>query len=135
METHFRPLFLDSPLRNYRLQRWGKDNEQFGVQKAFDPFLPSLKGQEYVVWQKRWTWMICEPDEKEGKFLLDEIMQAGNFGKYDDRIKHDGSQFSHAIEKTKHNMRLVRHYPEEVMWEPFFRVYHWVWRRFELWRY
>lgn len=63
------------------------------------------------------------------------------------------------VEKTKHNMRLVGHYPEEVIWElteqreqraswlalcrvvteeddsqPVFRVYHWVWRKFELWK-
>lgn len=30
---------------------------------------------------------------------------------------------------------LLTHYPEEVLSEPFFRAYHWVWRRFELWRY
>lgn len=44
-------------------------------------------------------------------------MQAGNFGKYDDRINRDGGQFSHAIEKTKHNLRLLSLYPEEVLWE------------------
>ena len=80
-------------------------------------------------------YLICQPDEKEGKFLLDEIMQAGNFGKYDERINHNGGQFSHAIEKTKHNLRLLTHYTEEVICEPFFRIYHWIWRRFELWRY
>ena len=80
-------------------------------------------------------WMICEPDEKEGKFLLDEIMQAGNFGKYDDRIKHGGTKSQHAWEKTKHNLRLLTHYPEEVMCEPVFRVYHWLWRKLELWRF
>ena len=80
-------------------------------------------------------YFICQPNEKEGKFLLNEIMQAGNFGKYDDRIKHGGTLFSHAIEKTKHNIRLLTHYPEEVLWEPFFRVYHWVWRKLELWRF
>lgn len=80
-------------------------------------------------------YLICQPNEKEGKFLLSEIMQAGNFGKYDDRIKHGGTQSQHAWEKTKHNLRLLTHYPEEVLWEPFFRVYHWVWRKLELWRY
>ena len=181
------------------------------------------------------AYMICEPDEKEGKFLLGEIMQAGNFGQYDERIKRSRrsgdrssagertvwgqvpgcakerpfwrsrmvwgqvsgcakerrlgdrssagertvwgqvpgcakerpfwrsrmvwgqvpgcakerrlggestpgegkvtARFLHAWEKTKHNLRLLTHYPEEVICEPFFRVYHWVWRRLELWRY
>lgn len=34
MEAHFRPLFLDSPLRNHRLQGWFQLNEQFGVHDA-----------------------------------------------------------------------------------------------------
>ena len=89
-------------------------------------------------------YLICQPNEKEGQFLLNEIMQAGNFGKYDERIARGSKSFmgfkvsgsiSHAIEKTKHNLRLLSHYPEEVICEPFFRVYHWIWRRFELWRY
>lgn len=80
-------------------------------------------------------YLICQPNEKGGKFLLNEIMQAGNFGKYDDRIKHGGTKSQHAWEKTKHNLRLLTHYPEEVICEPFFRVYHWIWRKFELWRY
>lgn len=69
------------------------------------------------VWLKRWPWMICEPDEEEGKFLLNEIMLAGNFGKYDQRIKRETPsipllrgkkvprQLWHAWEKLKHNMR------------------------------
>ena len=80
-------------------------------------------------------YFISQPNEKEGKFLLNEIMQAGNFGKYDDRIKHGGTKSQHAWEKTKHNLRLLTHYPEEVLWEPFFRVYHWLWRKLELWRF
>ena len=80
-------------------------------------------------------YLICQPNEKEGKFLLSEILQAGNFGKYDERIKHGGTKSQHAWGKTKHNLRLLTHYPEEVLCEPFFRVYHWIWRRFELWRY
>lgn len=101
---------------------------------VFSPSHPSLKGQE-LDWQTRWPWMICKPDEKEGKFLLNEIMQAGNFGKYDTRIAHETSQMRHTIEKTKHNLRLLTHYPEEVLWEPIFRIYHFFWRKLELWRF
>lgn len=84
-------------------------------------------------------YMICRSNEKEGEFLLSEIMQAGNFGKYDERIKRvEGSymkvQCNHAFEKWKHNLRLIAHYSEEVLWEPVFRVYHWVWRKCEFWR-
>ena len=28
-------------------------------------------------------WMICEPNEKEGRKLLEEIMKGGDFGQYD----------------------------------------------------
>ena len=31
--------------------------------------------------------MICAPNEKEGRKLLDEIMQGGNFAQYDERGK------------------------------------------------
>ena len=31
--------------------------------------------------------MICAPNEKEGRKLLDEIMQGGNFAQYDEREK------------------------------------------------
>ena len=69
---------------------------------------------------------------------------AGNFVKYDEHIARGTKNFmelkvtdsiSYGIEKTKHNLRLLKHYPEEVLWEPFFRVYHWIWRMLELWRY
>jgi hypothetical protein len=84
-------------------------------------------------------YLICKPNEREGRFLLNEIIQAGNFGKYDERIKRvEGSylkvQCNHAFEKLKHNLRLIAHYPEEVLWEPLFRLYHFVWRKCELWK-
>ena len=31
--------------------------------------------------------MICAPNEKEGRKLLDEIRQGGNFAQYDERGK------------------------------------------------
>ena len=75
-------------------------------------------------------WMICVPNEKEGRKLLEEIMKGGNFGQYDERGKEfkNGGMIKHGLWKLKRVMRLVSSYPEEAMWEPMFRVYHLIWR-------
>ena len=76
-------------------------------------------------------YYICEPNEKEGKILLAEIMKGGNFGQYDERGKElkNGGMVKHGIWKLKRVMRLVRSYPEEALWEPVFRVWHLGWRK------
>ena len=75
-------------------------------------------------------YYICEPNEKEGKKLLAEIMKGGNFGQYDtrDAALKRGGIVKHGIWKLKRVMRLVRSYPEEALCEPVFRVYHLIWR-------
>ena len=75
-------------------------------------------------------WLLCEPNEKEGRKLLEEIMKGGNFGQYDERGKElkNGGMVKHGVWKLKRVMRLVRSYPEEALWKPVFRVYHLGWR-------
>lgn len=75
--------------------------------------------------------MICEPDEKAGRFLLDEIMRAGNFGQYDTRIRdaHSGGSVMLYIKNVKRLFSMVRFYPSEVLWAPFWKVGHFVWRK------
>lgn len=75
-------------------------------------------------------WMICKPNENEGKKLLEEIMKGGNFGQYDtrDAALKKGGMMKHGLWKLKRVMRLVRSYPEEALWEPVFRVCHLFWR-------
>ena len=77
-------------------------------------------------------YYICEPNEKEGRKLLAEIMQGGNFGQYDTRDAglKKGGMVKHGVWKLKRVMRLVSSYPEEALWEPVFRVYHLGWRLF-----
>ena len=76
-------------------------------------------------------WMICEPNEKEGRILLAEIMKGGNFGQYDERGEElkNGGMIKHGLWKLKRVMRLVSSYPEEALWEPVFRVWHLGWRK------
>ncbi|MGN1376706.1 MAG: nucleotidyltransferase family protein [Prevotella sp.] len=75
-------------------------------------------------------YYICEPNEKEGRRLLAEIMQGGNFGQYDtrDAALKRGGFVKHGLWKLKRIMRLIGSYPEEALWEPVFRVYHLIWR-------
>ena len=75
-------------------------------------------------------WLLCEPNEKEGKRLLEEIMKGGNFGQYDtrDAALKKGGMMMHGVWKLKRVMRLGSSYPEEALWEPVFRVYHLIWR-------
>lgn len=75
-------------------------------------------------------YFICDPNEKEGRKLLDEIMQGGNFGQYDERGRgmKNGGMMKHGVWKLRRVMRLVGSYPEEALWEPGFRVYHLMWR-------
>lgn len=66
------------------------------------------------------AYLLCEPNECEGRFLLEEIMKAGNFGKHDVRLKGKLSENRIKLMCTwlTHNMRLLGHYTEEVLWTP-----------------
>lgn len=76
-------------------------------------------------------YLLTAPNEKEGRFLLSEIMLAGNFGHYDERMQHErGESALHwGLRKVKRNFRFVRSYPSEVLWSPLFKLWHWVWRK------
>ncbi|MBQ0073386.1 MAG: nucleotidyltransferase family protein [Prevotella sp.] len=82
-------------------------------------------------------YLLCTPNEKEGRFLLSEIMLAGNFGHADERINvtKEENAAKWGLMKLRRNMRFLMSYPEEVICEPFFRVYHWMWRTIRLWRF
>ena len=76
------------------------------------------------------TRMIVPPDEREGKFLLDEILIGGNFGQYDTRLGNkDGEGKLHRyFRMSLRNMRFIKHYPSEALCEPVFRTWHFFWR-------
>lgn len=69
-------------------------------------------------------YMLCEPNEKEGRFILNEIMQTGNFGHGDTRYLGYGK----LKRMSRHGLHLLLHYPSEVIWTPIWLVYHRIWK-------
>ena len=69
-------------------------------------------------------YYTCEPNEKEGKMLLAEMINIGNFGHYDsEKPNVYQHRFQYHIWKFKRIFRLAMSYPEEALWEPVFRVW------------
>lgn len=75
--------------------------------------------------------MIAPMDEREGRFLFDEIMRGGNFGQYDDRMgsKVGESKIHRYFRMNLRNLRFVKHYPTEALCEPVFRTWFAGWKK------
>ena len=72
--------------------------------------------------------LIVPPNEKYGKFVLNEVLEAGNFGKHDARNRFGRSKLGHNLQRVYRDIRLVRYFPAEALCEPLFRVWHFFWR-------
>lgn len=75
--------------------------------------------------------MLVEPDEKFGRFLLEEVMVSGNFGRFDPRNAHAKGEgkLQHTCRKVNRSLRFMRYFPGEVFWMPGFMLWQYLWRR------
>ena len=75
--------------------------------------------------------MIAPIDVNEGRFLLAEIMQGGNFGHYDTRLgsKENEGKLHRYLRMSLRNLRFVKHYPTEALSEPLFRTWFALWKK------
>lgn len=72
--------------------------------------------------------LIVPPNEKYGKFVLNEVLEAGNFGKHDERYWFGKSKLGHNLQRVYRDIRLVTYFPAEALCEPIFRTWHFFWR-------
>ena len=74
-------------------------------------------------------YLLLEPNEKEGRFIIQEVMQTGNMGHSDTRnwgsLKSPQSRFFFNLRR---DIYLAKHCPHEVLWQPFFSLWLYVWR-------
>lgn len=73
-------------------------------------------------------WMLWEPDQKEGEYILKQVMTGGNFGHHDKRLNHGGGKLGAVKAILTHNFHLVTHYPSDVIWAPVWIVWHKLWK-------
>lgn len=75
-------------------------------------------------------YLLSEPIEKEGRYILAEVMEGGNFGHHDNRIRKVGrGKWMSVFATLQHTLHMLRRYPSEVLWVPVWMVYHFVWKR------
>ena len=73
-------------------------------------------------------YLIAPKNEKLGRVLLAEMLRGGNFGQFDiDNIKAD-SQLKKNWQRIRRDLRMMRYFPSECLWEPVFRIGHFFWR-------
>lgn len=95
---------------------------RFGLER----FAGAVMYVEQLVFGMKDDMLLCSPNIKAGRFLLNEIMRAGNFGKYDERIQnaHKGGLLALYLSNIKRLSHYTKYYPSEVLWAPFWKVGH-----------
>ena len=77
-------------------------------------------------------YLIVEPNEKEGRFILTEVLLTGNLGQSDSRSwGSKATALSRFFLNLKRDFYLAKHYPHEALWQPFFSVWLYFWRLFK----
>ncbi len=73
-------------------------------------------------------YLFVKPDEKRGAHLAKQIIADGNFGRHNADNPGDRSFWKKQFWKLKRNAHFVFDYPSEELWEPVFRIAHFLWR-------
>lgn len=75
-------------------------------------------------------YIVCAPNESEGRFVLNEVLIGGNFGHHDERKKKIGKgKWVSVMNGLQHSVRLFSHYPSNTIWLPIWIGYHFLWKR------
>lgn len=75
------------------------------------------------------SFMLWEPNEEDGRFLLNEVVLSGNFGNYDERLPQHRNKWQSFWMLSVHNLRLFRFTYDDWFWGPLWRIYHFAWRK------
>lgn len=98
--------------------------KEFGMQR----FAGALMWVMKTVFDCPDTLLVCQPNENEGRYLLDSVMAGGNFG-HGNRKEGNRSHMKIMADMVKHSLHMSMHYGQEALWAPIWHVYHFFWKR------
>lgn len=106
-----------------------KDDSLLWIERlGMGRFAPALMWVLKEVFGLEDEYLLCEPDENEGRFLLNEIMNTGNMGHGETRFQWgQKSALGRFVAAQKRNLHLATHYPHEVLWSPLFNIWRFFW--------
>lgn len=75
--------------------------------------------------------LVAKQDVYRGKLMLSELIEGGDLGKYDERTLSGAytSPILSNFQRIVRDVRMLRYFPSECIWEPFFRLWHYFWRK------
>ena len=78
-------------------------------------------------------FLLCPPDMKLGKKLVNDVIVMGNFGVLDKRnyTPENETKWARFLRKNRRVFANFRYYPHEIIWSPFARIGQYVWRWFK----
>ena len=107
---------LKSKVDNETIQRVQKTVSVLGLDKFASALMWVIRevfclDDEYLLWA---------PNKTDGEFLLNEILQMGNFGQGDQRFRlnKDDSHMKRYWQMSSSKWRFINHFPSEVFWQP-----------------
>lgn len=101
--------------------------EQLGLRR----FAEALMWVLYALLGLEEEWLLFAPDERGGRFLMEEILAGGNFGHYSRKShgKWDQRLLGRAYFRLSRGLRFLRMNYSEVLWMPAFKTWHYFWRK------
>ncbi len=72
-------------------------------------------------------YILVEPNEKEGRFIIKEVLLTGNMGHGDTRNwGSTKTPFTRFLYNLRRDAYIANHYPHEALWQPFFSIYQYI---------
>lgn len=107
----------------YALKKYNEDSNSSNVQDLFREF-GLLRFARGVMWVEKQCleldekYLIVEPDENTGKVILDEMLEGGNFGHFDERYKsREKGLIARGLTDSYRLLKLAKTFPSETMWK------------------